>query len=280
MNVKKHVLNQPNHNIGEILNTAGGGHGNIRNAQIQCNNSSYSVIAKPYLQREANFYLQMKSTPLSKVIPKYYGVVNENSQSEWLLIQDLTAGMSSPCIADIKLGTRSYEINAPIQKQKKQISNMIGTTTKTHAIRIIDVRIRNDGKITACWDRNDGRKMDINTFQTVMKEFIPLDKHSQLISGLKNIHSSLLDTYSIFPNLRLYSASILVIYDSKNQQIPLKTVLIDFAHAYVDILSEGGDPSDHSFDDNSIKGITNLINLMETSSNNSISSKTASTQKF
>jgi hypothetical protein len=39
--------------------------------------------------------------------------------------------------------------------------------------------------------------------------------------------------------------------------------IIDFAHEYIDILAEGGNPANPEFDDNSLKGLDSLLSFTE-----------------
>lgn len=249
--------------LGEVLKTAGAGHGNIHTAHLDFQDPQISFIAKPYNEREVTFYTKIKDTPLAKMLPSYYGSYSDdgNSIPDWLLIKDLTSGMKSPCIADIKLGTRSYEVNASHSKKQKQIQNMIGTTTITHAVRFIDVRIRKNQQIKNCWDRKACRNLTIQQFQDVLQCFLQNQRVPQLISGIQTLQDLISQTYNQFPYMRLYSASILLIYDNVSEDSPLLISLIDFAHAYIDVQAEGGDPNNHEFDDNALFGLENLIQI-------------------
>ena len=236
-----------------MLTTQGGGHGKI----LQGSGKEAS-IAKPLIDREDRFYQQIAKTPLNLAIPHYIGRMSSGGK-EFLLLQDLTDGMKSPCIADIKLGTRSYEVDAPIEKANRQRAHIVNTTTASHAARCIDICTRKNGQVVRRWDRRDGRKMNAQQFRDALKYFLPGKRREEFVHGIQNLKNRLIQTLEILPFLRLYSASVLVIYDGDNESSPMSVCIIDFAHAYIDVVAEGGDAKDKVFDDNAVRGLDSLI---------------------
>jgi len=232
-----------------ILPTQGGGHGEIRRGR--------AFVAKPLIDREDRFYQTAGRSPLHSVIPKYIG-----SSGGWMLLQDLTAGMSSPCVADIKLGTRSFEVNAPPEKAARQLSHVKGTTTLSLAIRCIDICIRRERQVVRRWDRRDGRGMDEAQLKRALLLFLPGRRRESFRRAIADVKAKLEQTYAVLPNLRLYSASVLIVYDGDNERAKMRVKIIDFAHAYADVAAEGGDAVDPAFDDNAMRGIENLIMLV------------------
>ena len=241
-----------------ILKTQGGGHGKIQKSIF--GDTSIMCIAKPYIPREDNFYKQLLPTPLSLHTCMYMGIHISQGQ-RWLLLEDQTQNMTSPCVLDIKLGTRSFEINASSEKIKNQLEHIQNTTTKTHAIRIIDARIRKNKKLLYVCDRVKGHGLNINEFEDVILKFLPGKRKKEFVHNIFKIRKALLETLEIFPNMRLYSASILTVFDGDKDE-PMKVTIIDFAHAYIDIEAEGGDASDPFFDDNASNGLQSLINML------------------
>ncbi|KAH0785785.1 inositol hexakisphosphate kinase [Histomonas meleagridis] len=240
------------------LKTQGGGHGEIQKSIY--NSTSISAIAKPYITREDNFYRAILPSPLSLHTCRYMGShISEGKR--WLLLQDQTQGMSSPCILDIKLGTRSFEIGASPEKVKAQLDHMKNTTTSTHAIRIIDARMRKDNTVTYKCDRVQGHNLNIKEVEKLLRTFFPGKRKHEFIEQICKIRSALLETIEIFPKMRLYSASILAVYDG-DSDAPMRVTIIDFAHAYLDVDVEGGDSTDPFYDDNAIKGLQSLIDLL------------------
>ncbi|OHT06352.1 hypothetical protein TRFO_05525 [Tritrichomonas foetus] len=188
--------------------------------------------------------------------------LKNSTKKFWLLLQDLTVGMTSPCIADLKIGTRTYEVGVPQWKKDRQNKLNEGTTTVSHAVRCIDICIRKEGIIINQWDRRSGRKMSWQDLEKTMHIFLKTDSRvNQFHTELTFLRNNLVDTLKILPNLRLYSASVLVLYDGDKEDSPLLLKLIDFGHGYIDVETEGGDASDSSYDDNALLGIDSLLSI-------------------
>lgn len=266
-----HSSNSPISHKMDDLKTQGGGHAGI----LQGRKGKYATIAKPLNgEREGLFYKKIKNTPLYQCVPKFFGMKKENNNSNinndikqvnnkpkyWLLLQDLTANMSSPCIADLKIGTRTYEINVPQSKQERQKSLLKGTTTLSHAVRCIDIAIRKNNEILQSWNRKVGRKMSWSELQKALEQFLSTKQRVEKFKDqLKFLREKLVETYGVLPNMRLYSASILIVYDGDKENGQLFVKLIDFGHGYTDLASEGGNVHDHTCDDNALQGIDNLL---------------------
>lgn len=103
----------------------------------------------------------------------------------WLILQDLTYNMTSPCIADLKIGTRTFEINIPKSKQEKRYKSSIGTTTLTHGVRCIDICMRQNNGIVQRWNRKDGRKMSWNDLEKKKKYII--NKYTNVTNTLNHM---------------------------------------------------------------------------------------------
>jgi hypothetical protein len=234
-----------------ILPTQGGGHGNIQRVQ-----GPQATIAKPLIQSEAQFYRKMQITPLASVVPSLFGTA-----TSWLFLQDLTAGLTSPCIADLKLGTRSFEVNVSPEKARRQLSHIANTTSATHAIRCIDICMRKRGKVVRHWDRRDGRNMSFPDLQNTLSTFLPGQRLSYFLDEVEKVKTAIEQTRASLPNLRLYSASVMIVYDGDQDDGRVGVYLIDFAHAYSDVVAAGGDAGEASYDDNSIQGLNSLMTL-------------------
>jgi hypothetical protein len=242
----------PCYEIYDTLQTQGGGHGKIRLGFADC-----PCIAKPFMQREDEFYRRIRDMPLVAVIPLYHGFYQN-----WLFLQDLTAGMSSPCVADLKLGTRSFEVTVPAEKKKCQLSHITNTTTETHAIRCIDICVRKDGHVVKHSGKQQGLAMTITDLKKTLQAFLPGNRQAEFVQAIKEVKERLMQTQVRLPNLRLYSASVLAVYDGDQDDKTICVKLIDFAHAYIDVTEDGGKQTDAAFDDNSLTGLDSVVGLL------------------
>jgi hypothetical protein len=231
----------------------GGGHGNLRSV-----GDSESLVAKPFNAREAKFYEQIQRFPLSRITPKYFGSTVSDDKN-WLLLANVTRGMTSPCVADLKLGTRSFEVTAPAKKQASQLSHTLRTTTRSHGIRLVDVCLRSGGAVIDRWNRREGRRLSPEELRLIVNHFIGRDRKEQFCSVVESALDVIRETYSLAPKMRLYSASALICFDGDVRASATKLWIIDFGHAYLDIDAEGGNSGDPSFDDNSVMGLESLL---------------------
>jgi hypothetical protein len=150
----------------------------------------------------------------------------------------------SPCVADLKLGTRSFEVNVVPEKAARQLSHIKGTTTLSHAIRCIDIC----RQVIQRWDRRQAARIcDLH---------IPPAAVAQPIQGRAQGRHSQADPQS--PAL----LGIRPHYPRRQQR---EWADVRQYHRLrirvIDIAVEGCDPIDPAFDDNALNGIDSLMTL-------------------
>lgn len=232
------------------LETQGGGHGFIHRCFIGA--TSTPAIAKPLNVCEAATYQKMQSTPMSSVIPEFFGVCDD-----FLVISDLTAGFMSPCVADFKVGSRHYDPGAPVDKVRRLIARQDGTTTNSVCLRIVSAQVMARGSVCRVWTRSDGLSFSVMQMETAINEFIPGALRKQFADRVAGLSRAFREMVDEFPSFRMYSASVLLVYDG-DDPTELRAVFIDFAHTHMSLTEEGYDVSDRDLDDNVANGLCEL----------------------
>lgn len=202
-----------------------GGRGYKENMEITCRD------------REVAFYTTIaeKYPDFTKWIAGFHGVkeVEENGiKGRFMALDDLTYGYSKPSVIDLKIGTKTWEEDAPKEKieresKKYPLQRIIGF--RLTGMRVYNAQT-NDYDV---YDKKFGYSQTESTLPSMFSTFfspIPAAHRAEVIRSIISQLQPILEWFSVPGRLQFICSSVLFIFDSNGDDFKPIVRLVDFAH--------------------------------------------------
>ena len=171
-----------------------------------------------------------------KWIAAYHGVkeVNQNGiNGRFMILDDLTAGYEKPSVIDLKIGTKTWENDAPQEKIDRESKKY--PLQRTIGFRLTGMRIFNRNTMQYdIYDKKYGyqqTKESLNDMFALFFSQINIEYRKTIIESVINQLQPLLDWFEIPGHLKFICSSILIIFEGNtNEQYKPIVRLVDFAH--------------------------------------------------
>jgi len=207
---------------------------------------------------ETAFYEEIHLYPtLQSFAPSFHGI-KEVDDKKYIVIEDLTHGFKKPCILDVKIGRQSYGEDASPEKKASMEAKDKKSTTWTLGARITAMKVYQ----TETGDyikkgKAEGKDVTTENFRAALSEYFHNGKElrKELIPKFLEKIYKIKEWIESQSELRLYSSSILFVYDGEGDNDNVVIRIIDFAHVFK--------IADQGKDEGYIFGVNNLISHLE-----------------
>jgi len=207
---------------------------------------------------ETLFYSELHLYPkLQEFAPAFHGF-KELEGKKYIVIEDLTHGFAKPCILDIKIGRQSYGEDADESKKANMAAKDKKSTTWTLGARITAVKVYQVETGNYIKKSKDyGKTIKTEDFQSALSEYFHNGKELRrgLIPKFLEKIKEIKEWIESQGDVRLYSSSILFVYDGEGSDDNVVIKMIDFAHVFK--------ITDDGKDDGYIFGVNNVIQYLE-----------------
>lgn len=198
-----------------------------------------NTVLKPFQsngrgEREYEFYQSLSDPDLQRYVPKFMGTISQSTQ-QFIELEDITAPFVNPSIMDLKLGVRTYELNATAEKkayeqQKFPLQEKLG-------FRLQGMKVYSDRmQAYDTYDKYFGRNLKEDEIVDALRTFFggSADFRKRHSTGLiqQALHrlEEIKQWFERQTQYEFISSSILIVYSFDSPTSMIDVRLIDFAH--------------------------------------------------
>lgn len=208
---------------------------------------------------------------LARHTSPYNGIIDIEIQTTlakqpYLILNDITSSYKHPNIIDIKMGTQTYEPDAPHSKQLREIQKY--PMQSEFGFRLVGMRIYDSvTEKYRYWDKNFGAQLNCrDECKRALGAFFQCVDEPQVVQSALHVLSCVITKLTEIKSwmecnttLAFYASSILISYEGSsgschdNSMVEPVVKMIDFTHVCRKV---GGDTG-------YIKGVDNLLGILQ-----------------
>ncbi|XP_038044875.1 inositol hexakisphosphate kinase 3-like [Patiria miniata] len=144
-----------------------------------------------------------------------------NKLHKFILLENLTSKFRSPCILDVKLGTKTYHKDHSEAKRQLHIDRDAATTTATLGLRLCGMQLYQASKGSyKCRNKYDGRRLGKEGLQSALREYFSTSNEvrMELLPPFIEKLEALLQVVSSISTFSFLSTSLLFMYEGDGDQ--------------------------------------------------------------
>ncbi|OHT03803.1 hypothetical protein TRFO_01487 [Tritrichomonas foetus] len=233
----------------------------VINCTVRIDGKDIPAVAKKNKHNEAKTIHELSQTVIQPVIPNYYGLY-EKDGIQYFIMEDLNAGFTSPCLTDLKLGTRAWDLRFRKEVKKKLQAYAQQSTSGIYGVRFISNVTRKNGKVVGGVYVQEGLTMSYPEFAEKLIWCLPKQHLRYIFRYIVYIRKLFDHLYRDLPAFRMYAGSLIINFDGDQPDLKPRLTILDFAHTHIDIDHDGGDSDLTRFDDNILRGLDTLIAII------------------
>ncbi|KAJ2809272.1 hypothetical protein H4R20_000267 [Coemansia guatemalensis] len=182
-----------------------------------------AMIIKPLNKREQMFYEGASgSSEFKSFMPVYYGMLQgsnngaDSENTEFICLENLIHGFDKPCVIDIKIGSRLWDIDAAPEKQAAMVKKAQRTTSEKLGIAVTGMKLHGQPSEDREWcrDLTEVTILDaLSYYFSAAEKSVSKEYRDYIIRQFILEITELLQAI-VEAELRMYSSSLLFVYDA------------------------------------------------------------------